>query len=84
MNNLLEKRGRGYGDAWKLTGMMVKPVASQVLELAVKKPEMWAPWVLILNKLVRILVTPGRADHWRDIVGYATLVLESLTKKEDK
>ena len=84
MDKLLETRGRDYGDAWKLTGLVIQPVAEEVVDLAVKTPEVWLPWVQILNKLVRILVTPKNADHWRDIVGYATLVLESLTEKEDK
>lgn len=36
---------------------------------------------MILFKLSRIASgNPGHADHWRDIAGYATLVLERLAK----
>ena len=84
MNDLLNTRGRSYGEAWKLTGRMVKPVATEAFNLVQEESEIWAPWMLILNKLVRILTTPKCEDHWRDIAGYATLVFESLTKKEDK
>mgnify|MGYP000954753686 CR=1 FL=1 len=90
MSDLLERRNKTYGEAWKLTGRMVKPVVGYLPPLIVNVPSMFIPWVMILNKLARILTTPRRVDHWRDIAGYATLVVESLTKtksdveKEDK
>ena len=90
MSDLLERRNIKYGEAWKLTGRMVKPVVDYLPPLIVNVPSMFIPWVMILNKLVRILTTPRYVDHWRDIAGYATLVVESLTKtksdveKEDK
>lgn len=33
---------------------------------------------MILMKLARIYSNPGVTDHWRDIAGYAMLVVEDL------
>lgn len=78
VKKLLTERGESYGDAWQFTGSMVKPVRHRVADLAENSPEIYLPWTMILNKLARILVTPHHTDHWRDIIGYATLVLDWL------
>lgn len=62
----------------------MQPVMHLLNRLIAKYPELYMPWVMILNKLIRILAVPDRADSWYDIIGYATLVYESLNKPEDK
>jgi len=39
-------------------------------------------WMMILNKLIRALYTPNDPDHWKDIAGYATLVMNDIVKEE--
>jgi len=37
-------------------------------------------WEMILNKLIRAMASPEKEDHWKDVQGYAQLVLESLAQ----
>ena len=37
----------------------------------------------IVNKLSRIAVTPEHIDSWKDVVGYATRILEMLEGDEN-
>lgn len=79
--NLLSERASLYGPTgWKDT--------TEAVEVLCKgHPEVYARlirygfffnWVLILSKLVRAIYSPENPDHWRDICGYAKLVLNDL------
>jgi len=35
-------------------------------------------WIQMLGKLCRILFSPNKIDHWRDIAGYAELVVREM------
>jgi hypothetical protein len=43
-----------------------------------KAPELLVAWMMILNKLMRLLFTPYSEDNWKDIAGYAQLVLRFM------
>jgi len=79
---LLQKRDKQYAEAWRKTGMMSHSLTAEIAHLHFAFPEGWYNWVIILNKLVRILGDPKHLDSWRDIAGYATLVVEYLEKEE--
>jgi len=76
--SIVDERNEAYADAWCLHGEVIKPVAEKTLSLLWSYPYMFFPWMLILNKLLRILGSPTNEDHWVDIRGYAELVLTRL------
>jgi predicted acylesterase/phospholipase RssA len=78
---LLQERER-YLEAWRKTGVMSHSLTAEIAHLHFVFPEGWFNWGIILNKLVRILGDPKHLDSWRDIAGYATLVVEYLEKEE--
>lgn len=84
IDGLLAERGREYGDAWLLTGevvsfLMEKRGATTLAGLIFETSYLY-PWITALCKLIRILQSPTKVDHWRDIAGYATLVAEHLER----
>lgn len=69
-----------YGNAWSNTGKMLQIVDINMYDLVNRQPELFFPWIMILNKLLRALISPNNQDHWVDIQGYAQLALEFVTK----
>jgi hypothetical protein len=84
ISKLLNEREVEYGKAWKLTGLMMVPARSLYHNLLSDYPAYAYPWVAILCKLCRALVSPTKVDHWRDIAGYAQLVIYDLTKEKEQ
>ena len=80
-----EERSAQYANAWRLQGHIVRiPLVRALLDQMLHTfPEAWFPWVMVLNKLLRALGSPRKLDHWDDIIGYATLVVDHL-KEHDK
>lgn len=81
INDLLKERASLYGP----TGCKDTTAALDVL--CKGRPELYTrlikcgffySWFLILGKLVRAIYSPENPDHWRDICGYAKLVLNDL------
>lgn len=81
VSSLINDRGELYGNAHEITGKILQPVASELVELLSKWPALWIPWIMILNKLVRLLFSPTHLDSWMDIQGYAELAMHSLRKE---
>ena len=79
-----EIHNKEYADAWALTGQLMasRDVRPNLDNLLRTHPRMYFPWMMILNKLLRILGSPGNPDHWLDIQGYANLVWTELTPSE--
>jgi hypothetical protein len=74
----LEQRGRQYeqvGPTWKIVGQIISTLNLSVLQ----RTPYTHNWVQILGKLIRALSSPNDPEHWRDIAGYATLVLDDIT-----
>lgn len=82
VQQLLQERNAQYGAAWKTTGEMVYPVLEKYLSFSSVFPAGIYPWMIILNKLDRLLADPRNIDSWKDIAGYATLVVEYLEKEK--
>ena len=78
IKELLVERNTQYADAWRKTGILSHVAADDIATLHKVFPEGWYNWVIILNKLIRILGDAKHIDSWRDIAGYATLVVEYL------
>jgi hypothetical protein len=78
IGQILNQRGKEYGEAWKLAGIMMGSVAHLFFNMLIYSPQYAHNWVLILSKLVRALTSPRNPDHWKDIAGYATLCLKEI------
>lgn len=72
---LIEERDRPYGNSWLITGVVIDTVIDLFTDFQQKAPELLIPWMMILNKLVRLLFSPYSEDNWKDIAGYVELVL---------
>lgn len=81
INKLLEERGKTHGDFKDVA------YAAQSIKRALHSPDGWESLRynqreaidMIASKLARIVCgNPDEHDHWRDIIGYATLVLNSF------
>lgn len=83
IKNLLKERNTQYADAWRKTGLLMRVVEKELNCLLVNFPELYYNWVIILNKLLRILGDPSHLDSWRDIAGYATLIVTYLETHSD-
>jgi|WetSurSiteA1Bulk_404760.scaffolds.fasta_scaffold30670_4 hypothetical protein len=81
---LIEERDATYGVAWKASGYALQPLAKQVIGLLLKAPEAFFPWLMIHNKLIRILANPHHIDSWRDIAGYAELMVQDIERESAK
>ena len=79
----LADRGEQYGDTWWTTGQVISHIYSTEGYLIFDRiivSGYFHNWVQILGKLIRTLYTPRNPEHWRDIAGYAQLVLEDLNE----
>lgn len=78
---LLQQRGAEYSDAWILTTEVVEVITRthpNLIKSLVNDGPYLLSWITILCKLIRAVTTPTKADHWRDIAGYATLVADHI------
>lgn len=77
---LLRERKSKYGDTWREAGEVMGILQVPFTKFLCSESWMAHNWVLILSKLIRILYSPREKDHWRDIIGYATLVLQNIDR----
>ena len=68
-----------YGDSWRVSGEIVDQIWPHTATLSLSG--YFHPWYMILTKLVRLLHSPEHLDSWRDIVGFANLVIADLEAK---
>jgi hypothetical protein len=81
---LIDNRQATHGDAWRMFGVVFNAFDTDLVATTFRRyPSMVFSWLMILNKLVRALYSPMEADHWKDIIGYATLWLDTLEKHDD-
>ena len=81
LRDLLEERGELYGDSWKLGGRLVAVFANWVANRWPGNSQYWHPVVMILVKVARLSASPEHIDTWRDIAGYAMMVVEHLERE---
>jgi hypothetical protein len=72
------KDREAYRDAWARTGEWLNPMGKEINALLTVYPRMYLPFIMIVNKLMRVLADPTNIDHWLDISGYAELVVKDL------
>lgn len=80
--SLIRSRDAEYGQSWLKTGRILALLGQDITRLLIVCPDISFNWIMILNKLVRALVSPHKKDHWDDIIGYAQLTKEYLERKE--
>ncbi len=73
---LIRDRDAEYGAAWIVGGRVIGFLGEQFIAFVRKAPEYTYTWVVILSKMLRILQSPHHLDSWKDIAGYAMLVVE--------
>jgi hypothetical protein len=78
IEELLQSRASVYGGSWKNVGRIVATLTNELDNFLMVFPEGWLPWIEILHKLMRLLGSPKHVDSWRDISGYATLIVDLL------
>lgn len=94
MKEILEERGKRYG-SWKNHAAISQDIQNAIalgvsnrgdgMSLNDFEPYMLETLVMISNKIGRIVNgDPYYDDSWRDIAGYATLVVEELEKDAEK
>lgn len=92
IQHTLDERGDGYGD-WKNHAQISQDIQNAIAkgwfnrgdgqDLNEVPAYMLESLVMIANKIGRIINgDPYYDDSWRDIAGYATLVVEELNKKD--
>jgi len=81
---MINERQSTYGDAWRITGVALAPLAEELYNFLVMVPEFFIAWLMIFNKLIRLLADPYHRDSWEDIIGYATLVIRYIDSGGDK
>jgi hypothetical protein len=84
MNKLLEEREKTHGDfkGVALTALTIKAIVKNSKNYKYLSGEEEESLDMIASKIGRILNgNPHEIDHWRDIAGYAKLVVKSLEPK---
>lgn len=76
VDKLIRSRDPVYGEAWIVGGRVIGFLGEQFIAFVRKAPEYTYAWVVILSKMLRILQSPHHLDSWKDIAGYAMLVVE--------
>ena len=75
-SNLSAMRQAQYGESWVWLGMVIQ-ILKPFLTLLINSG-FFHPWYQIMTKLIRLLVSPNHLDSWRDIIGYAELVVTEM------
>lgn len=82
VTEVLEDRGKEYGKAWYIAGMMVQNIPEIYYTPLFHRSPFAHNWFLMLSKLVRMLASPYKKDNYIDLIGYATLCLEYINDEE--
>ncbi len=78
---LMAARKEEYGEAWLTTGRITRMLTELELLKRISSSAYFYNWMIILNKLIRLLQTPTKIDSWRDIEVYARLVADRLSNE---
>lgn len=71
---LLAERQETHGDAWRIANAISAGLPISKVQYA----GYLFSFMIILAKVCRLLFTPENKEHWRDIAGYATLVVRKM------
>jgi hypothetical protein len=83
IRDLVDSRDKEYGQAWLVTGVVMSNMVAedpQVFDVLHDTPYTYN-WTIIQNKLHRLLTNPYHVDSWKDIGGYAELVVRHLEER---
>jgi hypothetical protein len=78
--DLIEVRQTTHGNAWKATNQVLQYLAVWYREemQGLQFSGYYLNWIMVLNKLMRLLFRPHYVEHWEDIEGWAHLVVRDL------
>jgi len=83
INDILDERGARYGDFMTVASFsqQIKSLLCSAEPFLPLDPDMIEALEMISNKLARMLCgDPTYIENWRDIAGYATLVMNRLSQ----
>ncbi len=81
IERLLADRGNEYGEAWITTSRVIALLGKEFTDFMAGAPAYVYAWIIIQSKLLRALTSPHKVDHWEDIAGYATLIVNHIHKE---
>ena len=83
ISDILEQRKQTHGEFEKVARLDTELFSTfNTYHYSSLSDEQYCAIKMILHKIARIgCGNPGFIDHWRDIVGYATLVLNELEER---
>lgn len=85
VRDLIRNRDKEYGSAWITSSRALDSIPSDLwFRFQVSCMELLYSWIIIHNKLFRILASPRNIDHWKDIAGYAQLVVDYLEEEDSR
>lgn len=82
IEELLKERRKTHGD-FAMNAITAKSLFDIVISDSRGNEMQSSAWLalnVICQKIARICQTPDEVDHWKDIAGYATLVVKDLEK----
>ena len=83
VKDLIEERDAEYGSAWIVCTFLIEAVPRVLWnEFQRKGLRFFYLWIIILNKLCRILKDPYNKDSWIDIAGYAMLAHDYIESEK--
>lgn len=83
INNILEQRKQTHGDFKKVAILDAELFSTfNTYKYSSLSNDQYCAMKMILHKIARIgCGDPEFIDHWKDIVGYATLVINELEER---
>lgn len=83
---LLRDRAETYGPTWFLTSKVLQMLylepGTMILSDLLNDGVVFHNWFMILGKLMRLLKSPRHLDTWKDIAGYARLVVDYIEEAD--
>ena len=76
---LLEEKQKTHGDAYNVTNSLLRYLS---IEYGPNILRAGIAWIMILNKLARLLFNPDDLDTWHDIEGWACLGRREVSADE--
>ena len=82
--SIMDERDKLYGDAWALSGQFIAlavnwrgPADRTPFEVLSRSGYVYN-WIQMLGKICRALFSPEHIDNWKDIEGYAALIVRDM------
>jgi hypothetical protein len=81
VRDVMTQRNEEYGPAWLVTSQVLRTISVCSPLNRIRDHDLFFVWVMIINKAIRLVVSPTHRDSWVDIIGYANLALKYIDEK---